>query len=81
MKLVGKGDYDTEALDAEAAELEALASSLEKKQDPYASRSGPMRRAYRSPAGRQALGVRALRARRTSTATAKLSPRRRASTA
>ena len=48
VKLVGKGDYDTEALDAEAAELEALASSLEKKQDPYASRSGPMRRAYRS---------------------------------
>jgi predicted esterase len=43
------GDGDTEALDAEARELSDLAAALEAKRDPYADRTGAMRRALRSP--------------------------------
>ena len=48
-RLVARGDADTEAQTEEAKELDRLAAALEKKTDPYAARSGPMRRAIRSP--------------------------------
>jgi len=50
---VGRGDADDEALASEAAELEDDTKALEGKRDPYAARTGPMRRAYRSPADGQ----------------------------
>lgn len=46
---VAKGDADAEAQAEEARELDALAAALEKKVDPYAGKSGIMRRAIRSP--------------------------------
>ncbi len=46
---LAKGDADVEAQAAAARELDALAAALEKKVDPYAGRSGIMRRAIRSP--------------------------------
>jgi poly(3-hydroxybutyrate) depolymerase len=42
-------DGDLEGQLDEAKELADLAASLEKRVDPYATRTGPMRRAYRSP--------------------------------
>ncbi|MEO6417782.1 MAG: prolyl oligopeptidase family serine peptidase, partial [Polyangiaceae bacterium] len=44
----GDGDIESEIL--EAAELNQAAASLEKKTDPYLGKTGPLRRAYRSPA-------------------------------
>lgn len=44
-----KGDADVEAQVDDARELDELAASLEQGRDPWASRTGPMRRAYRSP--------------------------------
>jgi predicted esterase len=58
---VAKGDADTEAQIDDALELDLLSASLEQQSDPYAGapaagdehaagwRTGPMRRAYRSP--------------------------------
>jgi predicted esterase len=43
-----RDDADTEAVDDEAREVEALASQLERGEDPYERRTGPMRRALRS---------------------------------
>ena len=43
-----RGDTDFEAQTEDAKELDAAASSLEKRVDPYAGRSGPQRRAYRA---------------------------------
>jgi poly(3-hydroxybutyrate) depolymerase len=42
-------DGDLEGQLDEAKELDQLARSLERGEDPYASRTGPMRRAYASP--------------------------------
>jgi poly(3-hydroxybutyrate) depolymerase len=42
-------DADVEAQLAEAKELRELAAALERGKDPYAGRTGAMRRAYRSP--------------------------------
>jgi poly(3-hydroxybutyrate) depolymerase len=47
---VAHGDSDVDAQTADARELDELATSLEARTDPYARRSGAMRRAYRSPA-------------------------------
>jgi len=47
--LVARGDLDAEAQADEARELDALAASLERGVDPYEKRTGPMRRALRSP--------------------------------
>lgn len=47
--LVAHDDSDLEAQAAEASELEALAAAVERGVDPYEGRSGPMRRAIRSP--------------------------------
>jgi predicted esterase len=47
---VARGDGDVQAQLDDARELDDLAFALEAKRDPYASRRGPMRRAYRSPA-------------------------------
>jgi acetyl esterase/lipase len=47
---VAKGDGDVEAQLTDARELDELARALEEKRDPWAGRTGPMRRAYRSPA-------------------------------
>jgi hypothetical protein len=47
---VSKGDGDVDAQLADARELDELARALEEKRDPWATRTGPMRRAYRSPA-------------------------------
>src|SRR5579883_1819324 len=47
---VARGDADVTAQLDDARELEELASALDAKTDPYAKRTGPMRRAYRSPA-------------------------------
>jgi predicted esterase len=44
-----QGDSDVEAQQDDARELDGLAALLEQGQDPWAARSGPMRRAYRSP--------------------------------
>jgi hypothetical protein len=46
---VARGDADVEAQVDDARELDELAADLEQGRDPWASRSGPMRRAYRSP--------------------------------
>lgn len=43
------GDGDIESQLADAQELSDAATALEKKLDPYANRTGPIRRAYRSP--------------------------------
>ena len=50
VRFVQHGDSDTDALAAEARELDQLAAALEQKVDPYAARTGAMRRAYLSPA-------------------------------
>jgi predicted esterase len=47
---VARGDGDLQAQADDARELEELASAIDAKRDPYAGRTGPMRRAYRSPA-------------------------------
>jgi len=44
------GDGDIAAQIDDARELDDLASAMEAKRDPYAGRTGAMRRAYRSPA-------------------------------
>ncbi len=44
-----RGDADTEALTAETRELVGALDALEHDKDPYASRTGAMRMAYRSP--------------------------------
>jgi predicted esterase len=52
-RLVGyvtRGDGDVPAQLEDARELDEMASALDAKRDPYAKRTGPMRRAYRSPA-------------------------------
>ena len=49
VRLVSRGDADTEAQAAEAQELLEAASALAQNRDPYADRTGPMRRAYVSP--------------------------------
>lgn len=46
---VSKGDGDVDAQLDDARELDALASPLDDRKDPWAGRTGPMRRAYRSP--------------------------------
>lgn len=51
-RLVGaqnRGDTDVEALTAETRELTTALDALEKEKDPYATRTGGMRMAYRSP--------------------------------
>ena len=51
-RLVGaqnRGDTDVEALAAETRELVTAIDALEKEKDPYATRTGGMRMAYRSP--------------------------------
>jgi hypothetical protein len=45
-----KGDGDVDAQLTDARELDELVQALEEKADPWAGRTGPMRRAYRSPA-------------------------------
>lgn len=47
--LLGRGDLDTEAQADEARELDRMAAALEKSADPFEGRTGPMRRALRSP--------------------------------
>lgn len=47
--LLGRGDGDAEAQTDEARELDHLAGALERSTDPYEGRTGPMRRALRSP--------------------------------
>jgi predicted esterase len=47
---VTRGDGDIAAQTDDARELDELASALEARRDPYAGRTGSMRRAYRSPA-------------------------------
>jgi poly(3-hydroxybutyrate) depolymerase len=47
--LVSRGDADKEAQESEARELEEAVTALDKQTDPYARRTGPMRRAYTSP--------------------------------
>lgn len=49
VRLVAHGDTDASALVSEAKELEELASAIDRHVDPYASRTGFLRRAYRSP--------------------------------
>lgn len=49
VRLVAHGDGDASALVAEAKELNDLASAIDKHVDPYVSRTGFLRRAYRSP--------------------------------
>jgi len=44
-----RGDTDAEALTTETRELTSGLDALEHDKDPYASRTGPMRMAYRSP--------------------------------
>ncbi len=46
---VAKGDGDVDAQLDDARELDALATPLDEHKDPWAGRTGPMRRAYRSP--------------------------------
>lgn len=48
-QLAARGDSDGEAQAAEAQELTDAAAALRQGRDPYAGRTGPMRRAYRSP--------------------------------
>ena len=45
-----RGDGDVDAQLDDARELDELAAPLDDGQDPWAGRTGPMRRAYRSPA-------------------------------
>jgi len=55
-RLVGfvtHGDVDVPAQIDDAHELDDAAAALDAKRDPYAGRTGPMRRAYRSPADGQ----------------------------
>ncbi|MDB5219379.1 MAG: hypothetical protein JWO86_7306 [Myxococcaceae bacterium] len=47
--LLSRGDYDVEAQTDEARELDHLATNLEHDLDPFDGRTGPMRRALRSP--------------------------------
>jgi predicted esterase len=47
---VGRGDADVDAQASDARELDDLARALEEGRDPWAARTGPLRRAYRSPA-------------------------------
>ncbi len=47
---LSRGDSDDLALMQESRELSQLTDSLQKQVDPYASRTGAMRMAYRSPA-------------------------------
>jgi predicted esterase len=47
--LVDHGDGDGEAQRAEARELDDATRALDRHVDPYEKRTGPMRRAYRSP--------------------------------
>ena len=47
--LLSRGDADLEAQTDEARELDRLAAALERGADPYEGRTGPMRRALRSP--------------------------------
>ena len=47
--LVDHGDTDFEAQKLEARELDDAAAALERGTDPYEHRTGPIRRAYRSP--------------------------------
>jgi poly(3-hydroxybutyrate) depolymerase len=46
--LLAKGDYDLEAQVDEAKDLDRIAAALEKRADPFETRTGPMRRAIRS---------------------------------
>jgi predicted esterase len=46
---VAHGDVDLDAEKEEAKEIDQAAAAIEKQIDPYASRTGPVRRAYRSP--------------------------------
>ncbi len=48
-RLASHGDGDLEAQVTEARELDALLDDADKQKDPYATRTGLMRRAYRSP--------------------------------
>jgi predicted esterase len=48
-RFVARGDQDAEAQADEAKELDALAADLEKGVDPYAARTGVMRRALVTP--------------------------------
>ncbi len=45
-ELSGRGDADVESQDREAKELVALCDALDGGQDPFDTRTGPMRRAY-----------------------------------
>ena len=49
VSLVQHGDGDLDAQRDEARELEQAATLLDKGRDPYAARTGPIRRAYASP--------------------------------
>ena len=46
---VARGDGDVEAQQDDARELDELTTAIEEKRDPWIGRTGPMRRAYRSP--------------------------------
>lgn len=48
-RLVSDADPDTSHLEEEASHLASLVDDLEASRDPYAHRTGPLRRAYRSP--------------------------------
>jgi predicted esterase len=48
-RLASHGDGDLDAQGAEARELDALLDVVDKQKDPYAARTGLLRRAYRSP--------------------------------
>jgi predicted esterase len=48
-ELLGHGDTDVEAQTDEARELDRMASAFEKSVDPFEGRTGPTRRALRSP--------------------------------
>jgi len=47
---VARGDADVDAQLEDARDLDAVSAPLEEGKDPWAGRTGPMRRAYRSPA-------------------------------
>ncbi len=47
--LSSRGDADLEAQAKEARELDVAASRIEAQRDPFEGRTGPLRRAYRSP--------------------------------
>lgn len=48
-RFVARGDQDTEAQEAEAKEVDRIAADLEQGIDPYATRTGMMRRALVTP--------------------------------